>query len=465
MKRIFIAALAAIAVFSAKAEGYQVNTFSARQIGMGQTGVALDLGAESQIFNPGALAFSDNLVNVSGSFTAIKSTATCDFGGTRYETSNKVSTPMNVAAAFRIYDGLHAGVVFYTPYGSSIDWGKSWPGAVLNQSVDLKVFTLQPTVSWRPLKNLSVGAGLMISWGSVNLNKALVSSSSMDKLIDLMNFSATAQGMGAPYTKYGDVPPASVNLTGKAQLALGYNIGVMWKPTDRLSLGLSFRSKMEMQVSKGDAQVTYANEQARVVLGEKLDNINYANFEASMPCPYILTFGAAYKFTPKLTVAFDAQFNGWKAYRKLDIEFAEAPVFNQNLPKNYSNAWTWHLGAEYNLTKRFDVRAGLMIDCSPCNKDFYNPETPGMTKIEPSVGFTFRPVPRFGIDLAFMYVAGCGQTGTGEYADFLAPVYNASLDKAHLPESAFPRLQATGSFTGKYDTHALIPAIALSYTF
>lgn len=89
MKRIFIAALAAIAVFSAKAEGYQVNTFSARQIGMGQTGVALDLGAESQIFNPGALAFSDNLVNVSGSFTAIKSTATCDFGGTRYETSTK----------------------------------------------------------------------------------------------------------------------------------------------------------------------------------------------------------------------------------------------------------------------------------------------------------------------------------------------------------------------------------------
>lgn len=36
MKRIFMAATAAIAILSAKAEGYQVNTFSARQIGMGR---------------------------------------------------------------------------------------------------------------------------------------------------------------------------------------------------------------------------------------------------------------------------------------------------------------------------------------------------------------------------------------------------------------------------------------------
>ena len=44
---------------SAMAEGYQVNTLSTKQQGMGSTGVALHLGAESQIFNPGAVAMSD----------------------------------------------------------------------------------------------------------------------------------------------------------------------------------------------------------------------------------------------------------------------------------------------------------------------------------------------------------------------------------------------------------------------
>lgn len=34
------------------AEGYQVNTLSARQMGMGHTGTGMKLGAESQFFNP-----------------------------------------------------------------------------------------------------------------------------------------------------------------------------------------------------------------------------------------------------------------------------------------------------------------------------------------------------------------------------------------------------------------------------
>ena len=47
MKKFFIAVTAFAAVMSASAEGYQVNTLSARQEGMGHTGVALKLGAES----------------------------------------------------------------------------------------------------------------------------------------------------------------------------------------------------------------------------------------------------------------------------------------------------------------------------------------------------------------------------------------------------------------------------------
>ena len=54
-----ITALMMAGALAAWAEGYQVNTFSAKQEGMGHVGVAMKLGAESQIFNPGALAFSD----------------------------------------------------------------------------------------------------------------------------------------------------------------------------------------------------------------------------------------------------------------------------------------------------------------------------------------------------------------------------------------------------------------------
>lgn len=132
---------------------------------------------------------------------------------------------------------------------------------------------------------------------------------------------------------------------------------------------------------------------------------------------------------------------------------------------------TYHLGGEFAMTDRLDLRAGLMIDQSPCDENFYNPETPGMTKIEPSVGFSFRPVKGLSIDVAFMYVHGCGSTGTGRYDDFLANPYNAAraqylplLQQAGLADR-FPELPQVGSMTADYKLHAVIPAIGLSFSF
>lgn len=470
MKRFLFILLFALAWMSASAEGYQVNTFSPKQEGMGHVGVAMKLGAESNIFNPAAVAFSKKTLDISAGVSAIKSSATCTIlpDGKKYDTSNKVSTPFNISSAFRIYDNMYAGVSVYTPYGSSIDWGDNWPGAVLNQSVDLKVFTVQPTFSWRLLPNLSVGAGLMISWGSVDLSKGLVTPESFDRFLPIAGMLAGTQ---LPST-IGNVTPASVNLTGDSELALGFNVGVMYDISTQWIAGVSFRSKMNMKVTKGNARVDYANDLARSLLGESLDLINSTNFSAAMPCPYVLTFGVSYKPIDRLILAFDAQLTGWSAYKELNIEFDNLPEYNQNLKKDYKDAWTFHLGGQFAMTERLDLRAGLMLDLSPVNSLYYNPETPGMTKIEPSVGLSFRPIPQLSIDAAFMYVFGAGVNGvTGPYENLLAKKVNPQLDMmAGANPALAPTLQAmkmpeSGEIKADYSLHALIPAIGVSYSF
>ena len=132
MKHSAIIALCLASALAASAEGYQVNTFSAKQEGMGHVGVAMPLGAESQLFNPGALAFSDKTFEISGAVSAISAHASATVDGVRYTTDNGISTPMNFSSSFRIYDNFYGGITFYTPYGSAINWGENWPGAVLN---------------------------------------------------------------------------------------------------------------------------------------------------------------------------------------------------------------------------------------------------------------------------------------------------------------------------------------------
>lgn len=458
--------LTSVSVF---AEGYQVNTFSPKQEGMGHVGVAMKLGAESNIFNPAAVSFSGKTLEISAGVSAISALASCDYNGKKYETDNGVSTPFNISAAFRIYDNLYAGISLYTPYGSSINWGENWPGAILNQSVDLKVFTVQPTVSWRILPNLGVGAGMMIGWGNVNLNKGLVTPESFDRFLPILGM---VQGAQLPST-IGNVMPASVNLTGDSQLALGFNLGAIYDIDSRWTVGVSYRSKMSMKVKKGTASVSYANEAlSRPVLGESLDLLNSTNFSAEMPCPYVLTFGVSYKPIEKLLVAFDAQLNGWSTYKTLDIEFDNLSEYDQHLTKDYKNSWTLHLGGQYALTERLDLRAGMMLDLSPVNHKYYNPETPGMTKIEPSVGLSFRPLPQLSIDAAFMYVFGAGVNGVSNtYDNLLAKKGNAVLDQIALvkpelaPVIAGMKMPETGEFKADYKTRAIIPAIGISYSF
>ncbi|MCM1504994.1 MAG: outer membrane protein transport protein [Muribaculum sp.] len=446
MKKLFLSFIGIVVPFLTFAEGYQVNTLSAKQGGMAHTGVALKLGSESMYFNPAGMGFMDKTLDLSGSLNAVMPTAKAKHDGKWYETDNKVSTPMMLSAAFSIYDNLKAGITLYTPYGSNINWGDNWPGAILNQKVSLTTFTIQPTLAWRITPKLSVGAGLMIAWGNVDLYKGLVVPGTLDKML---------QAMGMQYA-FGNTTPASVNLTGTANLALGVNVGVMYDIDSRWTVGVNFRSKMSMKVKKGDASIIYANEVAQNVLGETLNVLNTANFAAEMPMPAVLTFGVSFKPIETLTLAFDAQMTGWKTYKHLNIDFLDEKLtaYNQSLTKKYKNAWAFRLGAQYALTNRFDVRAGLIVDMTPVNDEHYNPETPGMTKIEPSIGFSFRPIDNLSIDFSMMYVAGLGKNGAKcTYEDLLAKTAQGLLGGYEK------------TFEADYRVNAYVPSIGVSYSF
>lgn len=434
-KKLTILAAAIAMTAPAFAEGYQVNSLSARQTGMGHTGVALKLGSESMFFNPGALSFLEKNIDFNASFTMIKPIVTAKMtDGVKYENMTTCATPIAAHFGMKVYDNFAAGISFYTPYGSKIDWSDNWPGAELNQRVKLQIFTVQPTFSWKILPNFSVGAGLMVTWGNVDMSKGLVSGSSLDMML---------HALGNPY-RFGDTTPASVGLKGHADVAVGANIGALWDINKKWSVGASWRSQQTMKVRSGEATVTYANDVARTILEQRLNMIHQANFRASMPAPWVLNFGVSYKPITNLVIAADAQLTGWHAYQQLDIEFLSEQVqaYNQHITKNYKNSWTVKLGAQYDLTKRFCVRAGLMIDQTPVNKQYYNPETPGATKIEPSVGLSFFPVPQLSIDASVLYVHGIKTTGSCTYPDLL--------------------LGRPTTLTGVYQVNAWAPSIGLT---
>ncbi|MBD5207753.1 MAG: hypothetical protein HDS79_05745 [Bacteroidales bacterium] len=433
-----MAVLSALGLFPCimMAEGYQVNTLSTRQLGMGHTGIAMKLGAESQFFNPAGMAFMDNKIDLSASFNAIMPTATARIDGKKYTTDCKASTPFSVFGAFDIFPYLKGGISVYTPYGSSIDWTDNWPGATLSQRVSLQTFTVQPTLAWKIIPGLSIGAGLNITWGSVDLHKGLIGGHELNAMLGTM-------GLGYPTP---DITPVSAKLNGKSNIACGVNLGVMYDLTRSITLGVNYRSKMMMKVKAGQTEIEYGTSDPRIqaILGGAVGEISRTDFSAEMPLPATLGFGGSWH-NNKVTADLEAQLTFWNAYKSLDISFAGAPQFDQHLPKNYHNSWLVRGGVEWKVTKRLDLRGGLMVDFTPVDKEFYNPETPGMTKIEPTLGLTFRPLPCLGINVAGMYVAGCGEK-------------NASYEYTNI-------LGQTQKFTADYSLHSWTGSIGVSLNF
>lgn len=459
MKKLLFTKLFCLIFMMSFAEGYQVNLQSAKQSGMGHTGVALRLGAESMHFNPAGMAFMTSKFSFSAGVSGIFSTISYENGaGKSVDTDNSMSTPAFFYAAYKATDDLAFGLSFTTPYGSSLKWGDNWAGAHMVQDISLKAYYFQPTVSYKIADNLSIGAGMMIMAGSFDLNKGLIARGYLNPLADAV--SAQTGGMIAnPFDpSYNDVVPASVNLNGDAKLAYGFNIGILYDLNDAISFGLSYRSKVSADVDSGDAKISYsdakvegyfeATNAALTNLGKAplLPPLDKGTFSASLPMPANTTFGVAYKASEKLTLTADLQFVQWSEYESLSFDFSPSSLDKADVTveKNYDDTFVYRFGAEYIANDMFTFRAGAYYDETPVDKTKYNPETPGMNKLGLTMGSTITLMKGFNVDLAFTYINGANIEGSVKDPNTFVP---------------------NTAFAGTYSSQAFIPSVGISYNF
>ncbi len=396
MKKILLLALAALVATSASAEGYQVNSISAKQLGMAHTGVAQKLNSESVWFNPAAAAYQDQKFTIAGSFTGVSAFVTYKNDGATAESDNKLSTPISINANYKINDDLAVGVVFNTPYGSSMNWGDNWVGMHEVQNISLSAYNFQPTVSYKLFDDkLSVGAGLMISWGSFELSKSMVDQ-------------ATTAAYGT----------CNATLSGDAAVAYGVNVGLMYDISDKWSIGASYRSEMKMAVNEGKTSLDFDSD---LVKASFLDMERY-DFTAELPMPSTFSVGATCYPTENWTISAEVQMVGWSTYESLEFAWSEEAEFawsdepKSTAQKDYENTTIYRLGAQYDASDLLTARVGIYYDQSPVQDEYFTPETPSMDKLGYTCGVSLRPCSNLSVDLAYAYLVPASYDRTSSYS-------------------------------------------------
>lgn len=499
MKKLFLLLAAAAIASGAHAEGYQVNNMSAKQTGMGHVGTAMKLNSESIFFNPAATAYQTSKFDISAGITGIlsnvhyRSLPTLENGyksGPVEKSDNKLSTPIHIYFNYKPTDKLAIGLGFYTPNGSSMKWGDNWSGAHVIQEINLAAYTFQPTVSYKICDKLSIGAGLMVTWGNFDLSRSMLPIGggnqtltagftqaaglltqmagqpglSPEQVAAYQAMAQQAQG-GADYfkTNLTDDPIVSAKLKGDAGVAVGVNAGFLWNITDEWSVGMTYRSRMNMKVDKGRAKLNYGTPEAQQYLNflnqvlttagmdPAIPGLDKGTFNAELPLPTSVTWGVSFRPTQKWELAVDLQWVGWSAYKALNVEFNEKELGIDDIysVKNYSNTLAFRFGAQYRANDWLTARMGMYVDESPVDSNYLNPETPSMTKLSYTAGLSFRPTRFMSIDLAYCYVSAADPERTGSY-----PLYQYGK-----PE------QLTEVFSGNYKLHANVFSIGVGFSF
>ncbi|WP_299817921.1 outer membrane protein transport protein [uncultured Pontibacter sp.] len=395
---------------TAMAGGYQVNLASQRQIGMGHTGTGIETGTSSIFFNPGAMSFiRQNGITIGASALSSKIAYKPSESNITTEADNGISTPFHVYGAYKVDDLLTVGLGVYTPFGSGVNWGTEWNGRFGLNEIDLKAIFFQPTVSYKVSDKLGLGVGFVVATGAVNLQRVL----------PVQN----AQGA-----------EGGIELDGGAKTGFGVNVGAFFQATEKFSIGIDYRSKIELEVEGGDVLFTNVPAAARGNFPEGTE------FSAMLPLPATLSLGLGYKVNEQLTLAADVSHVGWSAYESLRFNFTQ-PVGGSNVSesaRNYDDAFIYRIGAEYQLNDKLALRAGAYYDQTPVQDGYLTPETPDADSrgISGGIGYAFSD--KFSVDASFLYINKKERTDTAEFSR---------------------------GVSGTFKSVAYIPGLALNYNF
>lgn len=421
MRKLFSLSLLTLASASMFAGGYRVSIQGQKQLAMGHTGVAVVNSAEVAFFNPAGMSFLDKKFNLSvGGSALIAKTRFQNAKFNQTAATDNVGTPFSLYATYKINDWVSAGLAVYTPYGSAVAWDQDWAGSYLVNNIDLAAIFIQPTVSFKIEDKLSIGGGPIFVQGSVNFNRNLTTNPLFQE-----------NGSGT-----------DVTLDAKGISAMGYNIGMMFKVSDQITLGMDYRSEIIMEARGGDA--TFSDVPVFAEASPTLQP--NTTFDADLPLPAELTAGISYKPSDKWLFAFDFNHTKWSVYKSLDVKFANNPVASVN-PRNYKDASSYRFGAQYKATEKITLRGGYYIDESPVQDGYFAPETPRNDSTGYTGGLTYQINSKFGIDLSFLYL----------HFDEIDNSYDHATD----PTTGAP----APSFGGTYKSAVFAPGIGVTYGF
>ncbi|MBN1140928.1 MAG: TonB-dependent receptor [Deltaproteobacteria bacterium] len=412
--RIVLTALVLGAAPGAWGSGFGIFTQGASPLGQAVAVVAHSESPSTIFYNPALLNDLDGtrieagttLLSFERSFKSSADHRVHDMDDDRY-------FPSTFYLSHRLSDRVALGLGLFSPFGLATDWDPRWEGRYISTRAEMTTYTINPAVSIKVTPRLFLALGLDAVWVEAELENKIFS------------------------------PLGDINQKFKGDdFGFGFNLGLAFRPIDRVTFGVSYRSEVDLTV-EGDAAFRLPDPALSPFFPK-------TGGTADQTLPQQVFAGVAWQIAEPLTVEAGVRWEDWSSYDRLKIELDQAigPPGNESaekvVPRDWHDTWACNLGVKYRLNGFVTLLAGYLYGENPVPNATFDPSIPDSdTHL-----FTL------GADLTF-----------GALTLALSYGYQKQENrrKANLIGAEYAPLGGTAN--GRYENSAHLAALSLGYRF
>ena len=378
MKKIIALSVATSGLLMAGA--YKIPEQSLNSMALGAAYIAHTTDADTAYFNPANMSFLDPELNyVEGGIT-LAHLPSNDYSGIQLLPGGTV-VPSSVASGKSEAENIpipyfhyvapamgnwRYGMSMTAPAGLTKRW-KSPAQKLFAEEFTLQNVELNPVVSYKISDNFSVGGGLRLVYSTGKVY-------------------SDGSDLGVPYKR---------EMEGDT-IEFGYNLALAWKPTSDIAVGVTYRSKIDLD-EEGEANLYLGN------VGQQYDAT------VSVPLPAALNIGISKTWDDTLTVELVYERTFWSAYETLDFEYDSdiqaglVGSFDDPKAKDWVDTNTFRIGVTYQMNDRLTLMGAYAYDETPVPSRTLSYEMPDSDAHIFSGGFKYQQTDHLSWGAAILY--------------------------------------------------------------
>mgnify|MGYP001113214173 CR=1 FL=1 len=362
----------------------------------------------NQIVAVGHFIIPDSSFNNQGSTYADGS----DLSGDTDDDAFAAAFVPNLYWVTAINEEMKFGLGINAPFGLVTDYDDTWVGRYHGVKSDLKTVNFNPSIAFQHTEKLSVGVGLNIMLVDVNLTSAI-------------DFGSL---LGSPGGADGFADLNGDNLNGIDDLSYGFNVGLMYDITPDTTLGVSYRSEMDVDV-EGDADFSVPTAAAPALSsGGFVDT----GLSASITLPQSLSVSIAHDYG-EMKVLADITWTGWSSFEELRIKYDNPDQPDSVTTEDWEDTFRYSIGVDWKYSDKVTLRSGVAYD---------ETAIPSAERTTPRVPGNNRTWLSFGVDIGYSHLfisdteinntfessqPDLAATLSGTYEDVSADILSAQL--------------------------------------